>query len=667
MVPENGPCEPFCRRFVPVDWIRFDDLERSYGARLIFEGVTGALTDSAKVGLVGANGAGKSSLVRILAGFLPPDHGRVVFAREARLGYLDQAASADDAETLGEIVDRAFAHIFELEDHVRALEKKLEDPAVAEDAELLQRTLDEYGEAREAFERHSSADADRRTGEVLATFGFAEVDLGRPARSFSGGQRTRAALARTFLEDPDYFILDEPTNHLDLETVKQLEDFLIADSRAALIVSHDRSFLDRVATEIWDLANGSLERYAVRAGRAYGDYVEQKQARRELALMQFAKFKEEERRRKAVVAELKTHGSHNYAAVRSREKQLAKLEIVEEPPQEGAQIYVKLEAARRATTGRAVVAKDLTVAYAHPLFEHLSFDIVRGERMAIVGPNGAGKSTLLNVLSGRQKPNDGSVDVMAGVKTAYFSQESNDDLAAGSTAVAAVQDGHPVTDEMARNLLGRMGLGGDSGDKPVEAFSGGERRRIMLARLMAKSADVLFLDEPTNDLDIPSREALESVLDAYGGAMVVVSHDRYLLRRLCEKVMVIENGHARVIEGGYERFEKMREKIESSPIAVKAAKAAKAAAAPPPKAINSAQLERDARQRRDKAARELATSEREAAKRDEELRLLEAAFADPKIYDDRKKLAELESKLEAARAASEAAFAKWEALSSVES
>jgi ATP-binding cassette subfamily F protein 3 len=649
-----------------VDWIRFDDLERSYGARLIFDGVSGALSDSAKVGLVGANGAGKSSLVRILAGFDAPDAGRVIFAREARLGYLDQKASADDAETLGEIVDRAFAHIFELEDHVRALEEKLADPAVAEDAELLERTLNEYGDAREAYERHSSADADRRTGEVLATFGFAQEDLGRPARSFSGGQRTRAALARTFLEDPDYFILDEPTNHLDLETVTQLEDFLIADPRAALIVSHDRSFLDRVATEIWDLSNGKLERYVVPRGRAYAAYVEEKQQRRELALLQFAKFKEEERRRKAVVAELKTHGSHNYSAVRSREKQLAKLEVVEEPPPEGTQIFVKLEAARRATNGRAICAKDLRVAYAQPLFDKLSFDIVRGERMAIVGPNGAGKSTLLNVLSGKKQPDFGSVEVMHGVKTAYFSQESADDLAPGSTAVAAVQDGAPVTDEIARNLLGRMGLTGDAGDKPVEAFSGGERRRIMLARLMAKSADVLFLDEPTNDLDIPSREALEAVLDSYGGAMVVVSHDRYLLRRLCEKVMVIQDGHAKVIEGGYERFEKLRERVETAAIATKASKAAKAAAAPAPKAINSAQLERDARQRRDKAARELATSEREAAKRDEELRLLEAAFADPAIYDDRKRLAELQAQLESARAAAEAAFAKWESLSSVQ-
>jgi ATPase subunit of ABC transporter with duplicated ATPase domains len=185
----------------------------------------------------------------------------------------------------------------------------------------------------------------------------------------------------------------------------------------------------------------------------------------------------------------------------------------------------------------------------------------------------------------------------------------------------------------------------------------------MLARLMAKSADVLFLDEPTNDLDIPSREALEAVLDSYGGAMVVVSHDRYLLRRLCEKVMVIQHGHAKVIEGGYERFEKMQ-RVETLAIATKGAKTPAAAA---PKPINSAQLERDARQRRDKASRELATSEREAAKREEELRLLEAAFADPKIYDDRERLAKLERDLEAARGAAQDAFAKWERLASVES
>jgi ATP-binding cassette subfamily F protein 3 len=641
-----------------VDYLRFENLERSYGARLIWENVSGALVDDAKVGLVGANGAGKSSLVRILAGFEQPDAGRVIFGREARMGYLDQAASADDAETLGEIVDRAFAHIFEIEDHVRDLEAKLADETLTSDPDTLERLLHDYGEARELHDRHGSADADRRTGEVLATFGFAVEDLARPARSFSGGQRTRAALAKTFLEDPDYFILDEPTNHLDLETVTQLEEFLIADPRPALIVSHDRSFLDRVATEIWEIGNGTLERYVVKRGKAYADYQAQKQLRRELAQREYARFKEEEKRRKAVVAELKTHGSHNYSAVRSREKQLAKLEAVEAPPDETAQIYVKLEAARRATSGRALSAKNLRVAYAAPLFDKLSFDIVRGERIAIVGPNGAGKSTLLNVLSGKQKPDEGTVEVMAGVKTAYFSQESADDLPAGMTAVDAVMDGvKGVVDEVARGLLGRMGLGGEAGDKPVEAFSGGERRRIMLARLMARSADVLFLDEPTNDLDIPSREALEAVLDSYGGAMIVVSHDRYLLRRLCEKVMWIRDGKATIVEGGYERFERERERLSTGPVK---------SIVPSRKSTNTQQLEKDARQRRDKAARELAASEREAQKWDAEIARLEAAFADPNVYDDRSRLAELKSELERAKAASEHAFAKWEALSATQ-
>ena len=568
----------------------------------------------------------------------------------------------------------------------KTVRRSLVEASAAQDAALLARELrtsqtqqelavivavEFTGELRRRKQLTSAARLARAAAEVVSgeenlsesvtktlDFEAGRAEFGELARS--AGATIAATLVQR-RQRPD------PSSLIGEGKLEELVGIVASTNASLVLFDHDlspsqlRNIEARLTCHVIDRSQLILDIFARHAKTSEG------QLQVELAQLQYEKFKEEERRRKAVVAELKTHGSHNYAAVRSREKQLAKLEVVDEPPPEGAQIYVKLEAARRATTGRALIAKNLRVAYEHPLFDKLSFEIVRGERMAIVGPNGAGKSTLLNVLAGRQKPSDGTVDVMAGVKTAYFSQESSDDLGAGRTAVEAVQDGHAVTDEMARNLLGRMGLGGDSGDKPVEAFSGGERRRIMLARLMAKSADVLFLDEPTNDLDIPSREALESVLDAYGGAMVVVSHDRYLLRRLCEKVMVIDNGHARVIEGGYERFEKMREKIESSPIAVKAAKAAKAAAASAPKAVGTAQLERDARQRRDKAARELATSEREAAKRDEELRLLEAAFADPKIYDDRKALAELESKLAAARAASEAAFAKWEALSSVES
>jgi ATP-binding cassette subfamily F protein 3 len=635
---------------VLVEWIRFGGLDRSYGARTIFTGLEGVLRDGCKVGLVGPNGAGKSSLVRILAGREEADAGSVVRRRDARVGYLSQTAAEDASATLRELLAAAFAFAHAQEARVRELEAELSSAAESGYAERQERLLLAYGEARETFDRHGGAAHDRRMRSMLAAFGFTEADLDRPASAFSGGQRTRAALARMLLEEPDYMILDEPTNHLDLETVRWLETFLIDDPRATLVVSHDRYFLDRVTNEIWELDGGTLARYDVPQGRAYQAYVEEKAQRRELAARDYERYRDEQKRRKAVVAELRTHGSHNYAQVRSREKQLAKLEQVEAPRTTQRAIAVKLEAARRATGGLALATRGLGAAYAQPLFANLDLEVVRGERIAIVGPNGAGKSTLLSVLAGRRLPDAGSVKLMEGVTTAYFSQDASDELPAGCSAVEAVLDGSSIVVEEARSLLGRLGLGGDAGDKDVGAFSGGERRRIMLARLMARSADLLFLDEPTNDLDIPSREALEDVLASYGGAMLVVSHDRYLLRRLAERVIWLHDGRATTIDNGYERFEFLqREPQAPQP-------------KPVPKAPAPAALEREVRLDRERRGRELAACEREVARLDQERATLEREFADPGIYDDRALVARLERDLEAARAALDAAYERWEAM-----
>jgi ATP-binding cassette subfamily F protein 3 len=430
--------------------------------------------------------------------------------------------------------------------------------------------------------------------------------------------------------------------------VRWLEDFLRDDPRAALVVSHDRYFLDRVANEMWELDGGELTVYPdLPRDRAYSAYVAEKAARRELAEREYERFKDEEKRRKAVVAELRTHGSHNYSHVRSREKQLAKMERVEAPKTSQQTISVKLEAARRATTGLALQARDIAARYDKTLFEHLSFSVARGERIAVVGPNGAGKSTLLAILADRRSPDHGSVKVAEGVKTAYFSQDAADELPAGVSAVDAVLAGASIVPEEGRALLGRLGLSGDAGDKPVEAFSGGERRRIMLARLMARSADCLFLDEPTNDLDIPSREGLEAVLASYGGAMIVVSHDRYLLQRLADKVLWLRGGSATLLDGGYERFEELQRPAIAAPPPPKPKPKPK----PEPKRASTA------------GAKELAAAEREVARLDAERARLELEFADPHIYDDRERVAALEAELAAVRERADAAFERWERLS----
>ncbi|HEX3469257.1 MAG TPA: ABC-F family ATP-binding cassette domain-containing protein, partial [Candidatus Elarobacter sp.] len=519
-----------------MELIRFAALERHYGANEVFAGISGVVRDGDRIGVVGPNGAGKSSLVRLLVGRDEPDGGTIVRARDRRLGYLAQDAADEGAQTL-----RA------------AFEEALADGRAAE------------WEMRATLNR----------------FDFAEADLDRPLREFSGGQRTRALLARTLLAQPDWLVLDEPTNHLDLDTVRWFESFVARDPRAFLVVSHDRYVLETIATRIWELDRGELTTYEVKPGRAYSMYVEERAVRREQQRRDYEAASAERKHQRAVIDELRTHGSHNYSAVWSREKMFARVEAVEAPRAERRKIGVALTAARRATGGPAIEVAGIAKAYDRTLFANVSATFTRGERVAIVGPNGAGKTTLLRILNGELAPDRGTVRYGTGLRTASYAQSSADDLPSGVTAAEAVMR-MGVTSEQARGLLGRLNLGGDSGDKPVEAFSGGERRRIMLARLMAQRADCLFLDEPTNDLDIASREALEDVLADYDGALFVVSHDRYLLKRLGERVVAIRDGHAE-IGGDYDTWERRQhEPAPAAPTAPGSAASTRGASQPPP-------------------------------------------------------------------------------------
>jgi len=600
-----------------MELVRFSALERHYGANEVFAGLDGVIRDGDKVGLVGPNGAGKSSLVRLLTGRDEGDGGTIVRARERSLGYLAQDAAESGPQTLRIAFDEAMARGHAQEWEMRA---------------------------------------------TLNRFDFAESDLDRPLREFSGGQRTRALLARTLLEQPDWLVLDEPTNHLDLDTVRWLENFVARDPRAFLIVSHDRYFLETVATEIWELDRGELSVYDVKPGRAYSMYVEEREIRREQQRRDYEAATAERKRQRAVIDELRTHGSHNYSAVWSREKAFARVDVVDAPRAERRKIAVALKAARRATGGPAVEAKGITKAYDRTLFANVSATFTRGERVAIVGPNGAGKTTFLRILSGELDPDRGSVRYGVGLRTASYSQSTVDDLPAGATASEAVMR-MGVTDQEARGLLGRLNLGGDSGDKRVEAFSGGERRRIMLARLMAQRADCLFLDEPTNDLDIPSREALEDVLAEYDGALFVVSHDRYLLKRLGERVVSIRDGKAKVIDGDYETYERRAHEQSEPRTDSPANGASRAPAATAPKtspAKADRQSAHEAKVAAGRRKRAVADAENLVAKLEKERARLEVEFAAPDLYDHPKRVVELVHALERVKSDSAAAMAAWE-------
>jgi ATP-binding cassette subfamily F protein 3 len=639
-----------------MELLRFANIGRSYGARTIFSGLEGVVRSGDRIGIVGPNGAGKSTFVRSLVGVDRLDEGTIARERSVRIGYMSQENVADETRTLRNALDEAFARVRADEEKLRTLESEIAAAAEVNDLALQEKLLDRYGTARESFDKHGAQSIDRAIRATVARFNFSEDDLDRPTARFSGGQRTRAMLARVMLEDPDLLVLDEPTNHLDLDTVRWLEGFLAADPRAQIVVSHDRYFLERVATRMWELdGRGGIESYDdLTSGKAYTSFLATRDARREEAQKRYDAALAEEKRAKAVIAELRTHGSHNYVQVKSREKQLAKREIVTGPPPEKRAIGVALESARRATSGIALTLAGITKGYgAEPLFADIDLEVARGEKIAIVGPNGAGKSTLLRVIADEIRADRGTVTFGTGVRYAVFSQDANEELPAGITAVEAVLAAAPtMNEEAARNLLGRMQLTGDAGDKPVEAFSGGERRRIMLARLMARKADVLLLDEPTNDLDIASREALEDVLAAYEGAILAVSHDRFLLKRLAERVLWLHDGTAEVIPDGYEAYERRATgagaPVVAEPVVTKTSEKKDRAGA------------KNERERSQAHKKSLQAAEKKVADLDRKREELERAFGGTGLYEDPVSVRLAQAELDAVHAELEAAMEAWE-------
>jgi ATP-binding cassette, subfamily F, member 3 len=593
-----------------LELLRFSDLECHYGAREIFSGLNGVLAEGERIGLVGPNGAGKSSLLRLLAGVDAPFGGSIVRARGARFGYLAQSVADETTATLAQLIDAAL-----------------------ERAPLEERGL-----------RHKTLRI------MLAAFGFSDDDLDRSLRTFSGGQRAKAALAHVLIDDPDYCILDEPTNHLDISTVRWLESYIASDKRAYLIVSHDRYFLDRVAGRIWELDRGTLYTYPP-ATPAYAAFVVAREERREREHREYDAYIAERDRARATVAGLRaTLTSSNYSRVRSREKQLARIESeqVAPPTPQRRAISVGLAASRRAGGGFAFETQALTKRYDRTLFENLTIDVEAGERIAVVGANGSGKSTFLKILSSEIAADGGAVRFNPASHIAAFAQNAHDELDGAQSAVEAVMRAGNVSDERARGLLGRMRISGDEGDKPIHAFSGGERRRIMLACLMARPADILLLDEPTNDLDVESQEALESVLSEYEGTIVAVSHDRYFLNALCERVLWIEDGAWGVLEGGYEAYEAQARERERVKLESRATPRKEKTSSLTPLKVRS------------RLETQVARLEREIEKLDARRAEIDALFAEPTLYEDRARVKALEAERETVTARSAQAVTEWE-------
>ncbi|MDE2573243.1 MAG: ABC-F family ATP-binding cassette domain-containing protein [bacterium] len=537
-----------------MELLRFRDLERWFGARCVLRAASGAVREGQHIALVGRNGAGKSTLFSMLAGAAEQDGGAVSRARGVAVGWFrqtssesldgaDQRSGAAGSRTLRTYVAEAFAHMEADERELARLEREM--GRVAGDEDELERVMAQYARLRERFERAGGHDYAYCIDAVLRGVGFAQADDERRLETFSGGEKTRAALARVLLDAPDLLLLDEPTNHLDIAGVEWMESFLARYSGGVVVVSHDRWFLDRVVNAVWLLENGQLSAWEGN----YSRFVELKAQADEERERRIAAQERGIARERKVIAELATHGSHNYVQLKARARRLQRLERLA-PPQRTRTLRVSFRRARP-LQDPAVELRGVSKSFGgRRLFAPLTLIARAGECLGIIGANGAGKSTLLRMLTGEVSPDTGEVVWSEGVQRGWYAQETAA-LDPEASVLEELLRGWLGTPEEARGLLGALLFSGDEQERRVALLSGGERRRLMLAKMVARPANVLLLDEPTNDLDIPSREILEEVLAAFEGTVVLVSHDRFLLERLCDRVVEIAAGEARVFEGGY--------------------------------------------------------------------------------------------------------------------
>jgi ATP-binding cassette subfamily F protein 3 len=626
-----------------VSVVSAEGLEKSFGAHSVFQGASFALGWGERAALVGPNGVGKTTLLDILSGRTAADAGRVALARSARVGYLTQDPVLPEQQTVRAAALAAFAALADLEARLGELGTAL----AAGDASA--ETLAAYGELQARFEQGGGYAREHVAEATLTGLGLGADLWDLPVGRLSGGQRVRLALCRLLLAEPDLLLCDEPTNHLDADAVQWLEGRLCRWTGALLCVSHDRYFLDRVCTRVLEL---SAEGVAAYAGN-YSAYARQRAERAAAAAEARARAEAEEERLRGYIERYRAGNRSRQAKSRQHRLERLRADAPEAGPGQTRGPAVRFRP--RAATGREVLAVEgLAKAYGpRLLFRPWDAVVFRGERVGVVGPNGAGKTTLLRILAGEEAADAGGAYWGHGVEVSWLRQDMqgcDDDASVLENVLAARDDlGAPE----ARGILARFLFRGDAVFRRAGDLSGGERNRLLLCLLSLEQGNVLLCDEPTNHLDIPGREALEQALSEFPGTLLVVSHDRYLLQRLCTRIWWVEGGEVRDIREGYAAFVNLRERLR--------AEAGGPAAAPAERPRPAAARPRPDRQQRRRAA---AVAEVEGAieKAEAECRALEERLAQPELYRDGREAAAAVTAYEGAKARLEELYAEWERL-----
>ena len=627
-------------------------IQKSFGTNQVLRDASLVLQEGQRMGLVGVNGCGKSTLMKIIAGLESSDGGVITMQKGLRLGYLAQQGMVDENKTVLEEMESVFEPVVRMETQLRALEHQMAD--AVQDEALLHRLGSQYDQLTRDFERSNGFGWRSTVQGVLAGLGFRKEQQEQKARLLSGGERTRLCLARMLLTQPDLLLLDEPTNHLDLKSIAWLEEYLRTYRGAVLLVSHDRYFMDHVCDRMCELLLGTTECY----DGNYTAYMAQRTQRFEIRMKAYELQQKEIARQQAIIARYRQFNREkSIRAAESREKRLEKVERLERPKDESA-IHFHFDCRRR--TGEDVLmVEELKKGFdGRTLFDHVKLHLRAGDRVALIGDNGVGKSTLFKCLIGEEKPDGGTIRLGAGVDIGYYDQHQAH-LHENKTVLDEVWDDFRRLDQTeVRGALGMFLFTGDEVLMPISTLSGGEKGRVALTKLMLRKDNLLLLDEPTNHLDMDSREVLEDALERFPGTILAISHDRYFINRFATKVCVLENGGIREYLGNYddyfEKINRMQEPDGDAPQMTKTAM--------DKEKRRSREEEKRLRERR--AA--IQQAEAAIARAEEEAEAMEAQLAAPETYQNAEKATELSRAYQQKKEEIERLYQRWEALESEE-
>lgn len=635
------------------------NISKAFVENQVLKNVSFHIEDHEKAAIVGINGAGKTTLLRIIVGEMTPDDGQVVLAKDKTLGYLAQNSTVDTSHTIYEELLSVKADLLRLEEKIRECENNMKHA----EGDALEDLMKQYTSLTHAFETGGGYLYRSELVGVLKGLGFTEDEFSKPVATLSGGQKTRVALGRLLLQNPDLIILDEPTNHLDMNSIAWLETYLLNYKGAVLIVSHDRYFLDRIAGKVIEIDQSKATTFMGN----YSDYAVKKEQLRVAAWNAYMNQQREIKHQEEVIEKLKSFNREkSIKRAESREKMLDKIEVIEKPSE--VRTDMKLTLTPRILSGNDVLTVEhLSKSFdSHKLFTDVNFEIKRGEHVAIIGDNGSGKTTLLKILNGLVPADQGTFRLGSNVEIGYYDQEHHV-LHSDKTLFEEISDDYPyLNNTQIRNVLAAFLFTGEDVFKRISDLSGGECGRVSLAKLVLSNANFLILDEPTNHLDIMSKEILEDALNGYEGTILYVSHDRYFINRTAHRILDLTEGQFVNYVGNYdyylEKHDTVMAAIEASvPQSADADNTVAAKVAESEVKLDwKAQKEEQARLR--KKENDLKKCEEQIARLEARVSEIDTEMSDPAIGTQVAKLQELSKEQAACQKQLEKLYEQWEEL-----